>query len=249
MKKIKILLAGISGTMGRTFLDTFSDEIEVVAGFGTESLDIDGIACVNNLDDLEMDIDMIIDFSHFSALKGLLDYAIKKNLAIVIASTGHSEENMKLMKEASDSIPVFFTQNSSLGIYALGSIVGKLLNQLQGFEVEIKETHHNKKRDSPSGTAEYLFNQLKKENPALYPSYGRSGNDLNRPPEEVGIHSLRGGTVVGEHEVIFYGEDEVVTISHQAFSKKIFTKGAIQIAKFLLGQKAGFYKMEDLDNE
>lgn len=249
MSKIRVLLAGIHGTMGKTFLDTETNDIEVLAGFGTKKMDIKGIPCVNDLDELTIALDMIIDFSHFSALEGLLDYASKKNLPILVASTGHTEENMLLMEKASKIIPVFFTQNSSLGIYALGSVIGKVLKQLKGFEVEIKETHHNKKKDSPSGTAEYLFNQLKKENHALYPRHGRSGNDLSRPFEEVGIHSLRGGTVVGEHEVVFYGEDEVVTISHQAFSKKIFTKGAIEIAKFLINKKAGFYQMEDLDND
>lgn len=249
MSKIKVLLAGVHGTMGKTFLATDTEDIEVVAGFGTNEMVINGIPCVNNLDDLRLDIDIIIDFSHFSALEILLTYASQKNLPIIVASTGHSEENLLLMKEASKKIPLFFTQNSSLGIYTLGSIIGKVMKQLKGFEIEIKETHHNKKKDSPSGTAEYLFNQLRKENPDLYPRHGRSGNDLDRPFEEVGIHSLRGGTVVGEHEVVFYGEDEVVRISHQAFSKKVFTKGAIEIAKFLLDKGPGFYQMEDLDND
>lgn len=232
--------------MGQTFLETNLGDVEIVAGFSKEPVTNLPFSNYTNLEDVEEEIDVIIDFSHYSSLDDLLNFAKSRKLPILIASTGHDGEDQKKMMEASNEIPVFFSQNTSQGVYTVGSVLPDMARKLEDFNLEIIESHHRYKKDSPSGTAFYLFNQLKEGREDLVDVLGRSGTDLDRQKNEVGISAIRGGTVVGEHTVYFLGEDEMVEVTHRALSKKIFVYGALKIAKFLEKAQPGFYVMEDL---
>lgn len=191
--------------------------------------------------------DVIIDFSHFSRLDSLLDFAENKKIPLVIATTGYSSETAEKIERVSKNIPVLLSSNMSLGINLMQDILEKIVPVLYGsYDIEVVEAHHNKKIDSPSGTAKTLVETIEKGcSDAMTRQYGREGIHP-REKNEIGIHSLRGGTIVGEHSVLFCGNDEVIEIKHTAMSKKIFAKGALEAAKFLAGKKAGLYSMKDI---
>lgn len=191
--------------------------------------------------------DVIIDFSHFSRLDSLLDFAENKKIPLVIATTGYSSETAEKIERISKNIPILLSSNMSLGINLMQDILEKIVPVLYGsYDIEVVEAHHNKKIDSPSGTAKTLVETIEKGcSDAMTRQYGREGIHP-REKNEIGIHSLRGGTIVGEHSVLFCGNDEVIEIKHTAMSKKIFAKGALEAAKFLAGKKAGLYSMKDI---
>ncbi len=191
--------------------------------------------------------DVIIDFSHFSRLDTLLDFAENKKIPLVIATTGYNRETAEKIEKVSKNIPVLLSSNMSLGINLMQDILEKIVPVLYGsYDIEVVEAHHNKKIDSPSGTAKTLVETIEKGcSDAMTRQYGREGIHP-REKNEIGIHSLRGGTIVGEHSVLFCGNDEVIEIKHTAMSKKIFAKGALEAAKFLAGKKAGLYSMKDI---
>ena len=223
--------------------------------------DMDLVACIEalsdssdelvfkSLEDVEKKIDLIIDFSHYSNIDKVIDYASKNGTAVVIATTGHSDEQIAKIHEASKLVPILFASNTSLGINLLNEVIKKIVPILaEGYDIELIEKHHNKKLDSPSGTAKTLLetiNSVLEEERAL--AHGRSGLK-KREKNEIGVHAVRGGTIVGEHSVIFAGTDEVIEIKHEAHSKKVFATGAIKAAKFLFGKKAGLYEMKDVLN-
>ncbi|WP_295155304.1 4-hydroxy-tetrahydrodipicolinate reductase [uncultured Brachyspira sp.] len=190
--------------------------------------------------------DMIIDFSHFSRLANVIDYGVKNNIPIVIGTTGYDESMLAKIVEASISIPIVLSSNTCIGINLMNEVVAKLAPQLRDFDIEIIETHHNRKVDSPSGTAKSLYNII---NDALgnemHLVNGRTGLHV-RDKKEIGIHSVRGGSVIGDHSVIFYGDDEIIEIRHSSTSRRIFANGAIKAAKFLLGKKPGLYRMKEV---
>ncbi|TXJ44912.1 4-hydroxy-tetrahydrodipicolinate reductase [Brachyspira aalborgi] len=207
-----------------------------------EDLEVSGFA-----DDLSNEKgDIIIDFSHFSRIPNMLNFAVNNNIPIVICTTGYDDKILSQIKEASSKIPILLSSNTSIGINLMNDLVSKMAENLNGFDIEIIETHHNKKVDSPSGTAKTLFNAINQtlEN-KMNLINGREGNH-KRDRNEIGIHSIRGGSVVGEHRVIFYGDDEAIEIKHSAMSKKIFVYGAIKAAKFLIGKKPNLYGMKDV---
>ncbi len=191
--------------------------------------------------------DIIIDFSHYSRLDTLLEYSKNKKLPLVIATTGYSDETLKKIEEISKEIPILLSSNMSLGVNILNDILERIVPALyKNYDIEVIEKHHNKKVDSPSGTAKTLIETIEKnclEN--MKEQYGREGNN-KREKNEIGIHSLRGGTIVGEHSVLFCGEDEIIELKHTAMSKKIFAKGALEAAKFLIGKEPGLYSMKDI---
>lgn len=207
-----------------------------------EDLEVSGFA-----DDLTNEKgDIIIDFSHFSRIPNMLNFAVNNNIPIVICTTGYDDKILSQIKEASSKIPILLSSNTSIGINLMNDLVSKMAENLNGFDIEIIETHHNKKVDSPSGTAKTLFNAINQtlEN-KMNLINGREGNH-KRDKNEIGIHSIRGGSVVGEHRVIFYGDDEAIEIKHSAMSKKIFVYGAIKAAKFLIRKKPNIYGMKDV---
>lgn len=232
MNTIKIIIHG-TGTMSSILKNVIESE---------EDLEVSGFA-----DDLSNEKgDIIIDFSHFSRIPNMLNFAVNNNIPIVICTTGYDDKILSQIKEASSKIPILLSSNTSIGINLMNDLVSKMAENLNGFDIEIIETHHNKKVDSPSGTAKTLFNMINEtlEN-KMNLINGREGNH-KRDKNEIGMHSIRGGSVVGEHRVIFYGDDEAIEIKHSAMSKKIFVYGAIKAAKFLIGKNPNLYSMKDV---
>ena len=249
---LKIILSGCSGKMGRVITDIVKndDKTEIVAGVDLYTAVDTGYPIYTSFENLPI-ADVIIDFSNPNTLDGLLDYAIKNNIPAVLCTTGYSDRQTEQIKAASNKIPVFFSFNMSLGINLLVSLAKKATEILGGdYDIEIIEKHHNQKIDAPSGTAIMLANAVNDtlDGKMLY-EYDRHSKREKRKKNEIGIHSVRGGNIVGEHEVIFAGENEVVTLSHQAFSKSVFAFGAVKAAKFLNGKPAGMYDMNGLISE
>lgn len=247
--KTRILLCGACGKMGGNVLSlALEDEnIEVVCGVDLFPKEI-GIPVYKSFSEVQEEADVIIDFSSPAALAERLEYAKNKGLGIVLASTGFTESDLALIEEYSKEIAVFKTANLSLGVNLMQALCKAAAQVLgEGFDVEIIERHHNLKKDAPSGTALMLADSVNEAfNGGKEYVYGRSGIVGAREKKEIGIHAVRGGTIVGEHEVCFAGEDEVITITHTAASKRVFAAGALRAAKFLKGKGAGRYEMKDL---
>lgn len=203
-----------------------------------------------SFNDVIEQIDVVIDFSSPDALKDELDWAVKHGVPVVLASTGYTDEDLKLINKAAESIAVFRTGNFSLGINLLVKLVKKVAQTLgEDFDVEIIEKHHNLKVDAPSGTALMLADGVNEAYGGVKPYLkGRDGK-VGRRGNEIGIHAVRGGTIVGEHEVIFAGDDEIITLSHSARSKRVFAVGAVRAAKWIIGKPCGLYDMNDIFEE
>lgn len=247
----RILLSGCCGRMGRFVSEAVKNrnDCEIVAGIDIIDDTSLGFPVFANYDEVNIKADVIIDFSNISLLPSLLSYATKTGTAVVLATTGLSDEQIKAVEEASKTVPVFFSYNMSLGVSLLcelSKVAAKVLGT--GFDVEIVEAHHNQKLDAPSGTAIMLGNAIKEEMPDAYFEYDRHSKREKRHTNEIGIHAIRGGTIVGEHQVIFAGNDEIVTLSHSARSRAIFANGAVNAAVFLNGKEHGVYNMSDLVN-
>ncbi len=247
--KTKIILCGACGKMGGNVLSLLSDdtEAEVVCGVDLFPREI-GVPVYKSFADVNEQADVIVDFSSAENLRERLEYAKTNGLGIVLASTGFSADDLALIDEYAKSVAIFKTANLSLGVNLMQALC-KAAAQVLGdnFDVEIIERHHNQKKDAPSGTALMLADTVNEafENGKKYVN-GRDGIVGARTKNEIGIHAVRGGTIVGEHEVMFAGEDEIITISHSARSKRVFAVGAIRAAKFLKGKTAGRYEMKDL---
>ena len=247
--KTRIILCGACGKMGGNVLSLLSADPDAVAVCGVDLYPKEiGIPVYKSFADIQENADVIIDFSSAENLKERLEYAKQKKLGIVLASTGFTADDLALIDEYSKEIAIFRTANLSLGVNVMQALC-KAAAQILGenFDVEIIERHHNLKKDAPSGTALMLADSVNEafENKKTYVN-GREGIVGAREKNEIGIHAVRGGTIVGEHEVMFAGEDEVITITHSAASKRVFAVGAIRAAKFLNGKVAGRYAMKDL---
>ena len=198
-----------------------------------------------SLADYNGDADVLIDFSHHSAVSTILPYAIEHSLPVVIATTGHTEEEKQLMKDAAEKIPVFHSANMSLGVAALTSLVKTAAKLFPDADIEIVETHHTNKLDAPSGTALMLANAICEVRPDAYVNCGRSGMG-KRDKNEIGISALRLANVVGEHEVIIATGTQTLTLKHQAHSRSLFAEGAVAAADFLKDKAPGFYVISDM---
>ncbi len=249
MEKTSILICGACGKMGGNVLDLLKTDDGAIATCGIDLYPREiGIPVYDSFDKVTENVDVIIDFSSPVGLKERLDYAKANGVGIVLAATGFTESDLELVKEYSAYIPVFKTANLSLGINLMQALVKAAAEVLgENYDVEIIERHHNLKKDAPSGTALMLAESLN-ECYAEKKKYvnGRAGIVGARTKTEIGIHAVRGGTIVGEHEVMFAGEDEVLTITHSAQSKRVFAVGAIRAAKFLKAKAAGMYEMKHL---
>ena len=252
MEKTKIILCGACGKMGGNVLSLLQADEEATAVCGVDLYPKEiGIPVYKSFDEIQEQADVIIDFSSPVGLKERLDYAEKHNLAIVLASTGFTAEDIALIDEYAKKIPLFKTANLSLGVNVMQALC-KAAAQILGeeFDVEIIERHQNLKKDAPSGTALMLADTVNEAfNCSKKYVNGRSGIVGARGKSEIGMHAVRGGTIVGEHEVMFAGEDEIITITHSARSKRVFAVGAIRAAKFLKGKAAGMYAMKQLLEE
>mgnify|MGYP000157763997 FL=1 len=244
---LRVIINGYSGSMGKVLTKCVNEdsELQLVCGASRDELDVP-FKTYLKMSDVEETADVIIDFSHHSTINDVLDYATKTKTPLVIATTGFNEEELGKIKEASSIIPIFHSSNMSLGVNVLVKLVKEAAKALNGFDIEIIEKHHNKKLDSPSGTAVMIANGIKEVIPDTECIYGRHGRSEKRSSNEVGIHAIRGGTIVGEHTTIFAGHDEIVEIKHTAQSKDIFAKGAMAAAKFLVNQEAGYYNMNNM---
>lgn len=248
----RILLSGCNGKMGRVITDCVESRCDcaIVAGFDINTESHAGFPVYANPANCSIEADVLIDFSHPSALSGVLSYVKEHHLPAVIATTGLSEEQIERIRAAASSIPIFFSANMSLGINLMLELVRKAAAVLGGeFDIEILEKHHNQKLDAPSGTALMLADAASRgvEYTPVY-TYERHSVRKKRDKTEIGISAMRGGTIVGEHEVLFAGRDEVMTITHSAMSKEIFAVGALNAALFLHDKPAGYYCMNDVIN-
>lgn len=248
---LKILLCGASGKMGRFITEAAEKDskIQIVAGIDKVNIG-QSFPIYQSFSQVTEACDLIIDFSNPLLLDNLLDFATVKNIPVVIATTGYSESEILKIKNAAEKIPVFFTFNMSIGVNLICSLAKKAATILgDDFDVEIVEKHHNLKIDAPSGTAIMLANAINSTfDDKLSYEYDRHSKRQKRTKNEIGIHSVRGGTIVGEHDVIFAGHDEVITISHSAQSKEVFAAGAIKAAKFIFGKNKGLYDMNSIMN-
>ncbi len=249
MEKIRILLCGACGKMGGNVLELLNVDENAVAVCGVDLYPREmGIPVYKSFAEVQEEADVIIDFSSPVGLQERLAYAKAKGMGIVLASTGLTAEDIELVKRYAKEIPVFKTANLSLGVNLMQALIKTAAEVLgNAYDVEIIERHHNLKKDAPSGTALMLADSVNEafDGRKKYVG-GREGIVGAREQNEIGIHAVRGGTIVGEHEVMFAGEDEILTITHSARSKRIFAVGAIRAAKFLKGKEAGMYEMKNL---
>ena len=247
---INILMSGCNGKMGQviTRLSEQYEDLHIAAGYDVTDNGRNEYPVFKELKGCSVKVDVIVDFSNPAALEGLLSYAVSKKLPIIVATTGLSPAHKKLLELASSDIPVFFSANMSLGVNLLIDLVKKAAKLLESnFDIEIIEKHHNQKLDAPSGTALAIADSI---NSVLDQKqeyvYDRHSRRKKRSRTEIGIHAVRGGTIVGEHSVIFAGNDEIIEINHSAMSKDIFGTGALRAARFIYGKKPGMYDMNDL---
>ena len=247
---VKIAIAGANGKMGGVIARLAAErtDCKVIAGIDLNTAPNGSFPIVKSPFDLPEKPEVIIDFSHPSALEGLLSYCKMNSVPAVFATTGYTEEQISAIKQAEEQIPVFFTFNMSLGINLLVELGKQAARVLGGqFDVEIVEKHHNLKKDAPSGTAIMLAEAINKElGGKMNYVYDRHSVRKPREANEIGMHSIRGGTIVGEHDIIFAGHDEVITLSHSAGSKEVFAAGAVNAAVYLAGREKGLYDMSDL---
>lgn len=248
---IKVIMHGCNGKMGKTIAGLIADDAEVTLAAGVDAYDEgkNSFPVFKDISECNIPADVIIDFSAAPAVDGLLDYCVKEQVPCVLCTTGLSEQQLKRVEEASKKVAILKSANMSLGINMLMKLLKEAASVLvpAGFDVEIVEKHHKLKVDAPSGTALALGDSINEvlDNEYEY-VYDRSTRREKRPQKEIGFSAVRGGTIVGDHDVIFAGADEVITFSHTAYSKAVFGKGAIQAAKFLKGKPAGMYQMSDV---
>ena len=247
---VKVAITGANGKMGHVITSIIEgrDDCTVTGGIDLNTAENGKYPIVSEPALLPEKPDVIIDFSHPSALDKLLEYCINTGTPAVIATTGFSDEQIARIKAAAEQVPVFFSFNMSLGINLLASLAKSAAKLLGGqFDIEIVEKHHNQKIDAPSGTAIMLGNAINEALEEKYHYvYDRHSRRMKREKFEIGMHAIRGGTIVGEHDIIFAGRDEVITLSHHAASKEVFAVGAVNAAVFLAGQSAGLYDMSAL---
>lgn len=238
----------LSGSYGETITELVNErsDIKITAGVDLKNDLTAEYPIYSDITDVREHGDVIVDFSHPSLLSSILNYAKSKRLPAVIATTGNSDTDVQKIKDASDCCPIFFSYNMSLGISLITELAVKAKKVLgDGFDIEIIEKHHNKKIDAPSGTAIMLADAVNNDGEYSY-IYDRHCQKRPRDKNEIGISSVRGGSIVGEHSVLFAGIDEVIEIKHTAYSKKIFAAGALNAAKWLKKQPSGLYSMKDI---
>lgn len=247
----KIIMHGCNGRMGQMITEICKKEesVEIVAGIDVIDDGHNAYPVFADIADCNIEADAVIDFSTAKAVDALLDYCVEKKLPVILCSTGLSEEQLAKTEEASKKIAVLRSANMSYGVNMLFGLLKKAITALApaGFDVEIVEKHHNQKLDAPSGTALALADAMNEAMDEAYAyKFDRSQERKKRDKMEIGISAVRGGTIVGEHEIIFAGQDEVIEIKHTAYSRAIFGKGAVEAAKFLAGKEAGFYDMKQV---
>ncbi|WP_032121555.1 4-hydroxy-tetrahydrodipicolinate reductase [Clostridium amazonitimonense] len=248
---VKILLNGCNGKMGRVVTEAINNfrNISIVAGVDKNKESYSSYPVFENIDQCNVSVDVILDFSRKESLSSLLQYAKSKNTPIVLCTTGYTEEDIDLINECSKHIPIFRSANMSIGVNVVNNILRNISSSLyKNFDIEVIEKHHNQKVDAPSGTALLLAHTIQetiKEPTDII--YGREGNK-KREHKEIGVHAIRGGSIVGDHDIIFAGSGEVIEISHKAISREVFAVGAINACEFILNKPHGIYNMDHMLN-
>ena len=247
----RVIMHGCNGRMGHAIAGLIEEDqdIEIVAGVDAFGESNYSFPVFKSMEECDVLADVVIDFSNASAVDGLLAACEKKNLPVVLCTTGLSEEQLDNVKRTSEKIAILKSANMSVGVNMLMKVLSEISPVLAaaGFDIDIVEKHHNQKLDAPSGTAIALADSINASLPEKYDYvFDRSTRREKRPKNEIGISAVRGGTIVGDHDVIFAGMDEVVTISHRAYSRSVFAKGAVEAAKFLAGKSAGMYDLSDV---
>ena len=248
---VKVLLCGCNGRMGRAVHNIISSEkeMEIVAGVDPFQEVVNPYPVFASVKDVDVPCDVIIDFSSSKTTDDLMDFCLKSGTPVVLCSTGLSDEQIERVNDASKSIAILRSGNMSLGVNLIVKLLGEMTGVLTeaGFDVEIVEKHHKMKMDAPSGTALMLADAVNNAAGDKYEYvYDRTERRAVRPENEIGISTVRGGNIVGDHDVIFAGQDEVITISHRAYSRALFAKGAVSAAYFLKDKKSGYYTMQDV---
>ena len=249
---MNILLNGASGRMGNEIILAVKSQadMEIVCGFDREENFNEEFPIYNDIKNIKENVDVIIDFSVPTATFKILEYAKTNKIPIVIATTGFSEDEIEKIKDISKEIPIFRSSNMSLDINLMANLVQKIAEVLKESDVEIIETHHNKKIDSPSGTAILLADAINEvfNNEKEY-NFNRMNKREKREKKEIGFSSIRGGNVVGEHTVQFFSDNETLEITHKSYSRQVFAEGALKAAKFIINQQQGLYDMKNLVND
>ncbi|MCI9032177.1 MAG: 4-hydroxy-tetrahydrodipicolinate reductase [Clostridia bacterium] len=240
----KIFIVGISGKMGANIIAAAKDRTDIEIVGGLDAFPCEGFPAFKRADEVNVPIDVIIDFSRPETLEETISVARRNTCPVVIATTGYNDKQLEKIRKLSEEVGVLHSGNMSLGVNLLTGLVKKAASILEGFDVEIVEKHHNQKVDAPSGTALMLANAAKGETDEIV--VGRHGSSCKRKKNEIGISSVRGGTIVGEHDVMFIGDDEIVTISHTALSRKLFAVGALKAALYMADKKSGMFDMNDV---
>ena len=248
---LRIILSGCCGQMGKVLTDMINetDDMRTVAGIDIAEDPSAAYPIYPSVAACAEEADVVIDFSTAAAVDALLEGCVAKKLPLVLCTTGLSEEQLKKVKEAEQTIPVLRSANMSLGINLLLKLAAEAAQVLApaDFDIEIVEQHHRRKLDAPSGTALVLADSINEAMDGAYTyTFDRSPRHEKRDPKEIGISAVRGGSIVGEHDVLFAGQDEVITLHHSAYSRSIFAKGALSAARFLAGKPAGAYSMQDV---
>ncbi|WP_432408655.1 4-hydroxy-tetrahydrodipicolinate reductase [Wukongibacter sp. M2B1] len=247
---IKVILCGSNGKMGHVLTELISEnpEMEVVAGIDSSESCPYNYPVFADFNKCNIEADVIIDFSHHSIVSNLVDYCVKTSTPSVICTTGLDDALIEKINTASKKVPLFRSGNMSLGVNLIMDLAKKAAKILaDNFDIEIIEKHHNRKVDAPSGTAYMIAEAINDElSGSKEYNYGRYGRAAKRQSSEIGIHAVRGGTIVGEHNVIYAGPDEIIEIKHTAMSRKVFASGAIKAAKFLTSKENGLYNMDDI---
>ncbi len=245
---MRILLSGLGGHMGAEVVKLIRSgkyAMEIKAGVDPNGANDSGIPCAAAFADADTDVDCIVDFSHHSATEDLLRFAVENRLPLVLATTGQTEEELRMIRGASAKIPLFFAANFSIGVALLIECAKKVAAALPDAEIEIVEMHHDRKLDAPSGTALAISKALQEVRPELTAHSGRTGFG-KRAPDEIGIHSVRIGNLAGIHEVIIGTGTQTLTLKHEAHDRALFAEGALSAAAFLAGKPAGLYNMTSL---
>ena len=248
---VKIMMHGCNGVMGQVISKIVEETEGAVMACGVDRVD-DGhndYPVFTDINACDVEVDAIIDFSAAPAVDGLLDFAVERQIPVVLCTTGLSDEQLERVHEASKKTAVLRSANMSLGVNTLFKVLKSMTKLLAdaGFDIDIVEKHHRRKLDAPSGTAIALAEAVNEPLNNEYEFvYDRSQRREQRPKKEIGISAVRGGTIVGEHEIIFAGQDEVIELKHTAYSRAIFGKVAVSAALYLAGKEAGMYDMSDV---
>lgn len=241
---IKVLINGACGRMGKEV-----ERIVEASETMTVAAKVDKMAaesgCYTDINDFSGAADVIIDFSNHLGTKELLDYAVKNNIPTVVATTGHTDEELEYIRNAGEKIAVFHSANMSLGVALLCELAVKAAATMPDADIEIVETHHNRKLDAPSGTALMIANAIRSVREKTQLVFGREGN-AKREKNEIGVHAVRRGNIVGIHEVLVSTDSQTITLKHEAHSRALFAEGAVSAAEFILGKDAGLYNMNSI---